>query len=147
MIKVSRPGEGLDVPEGENGTEMRLNGVEGSPAGPLTPGGGGTFGSTPSEKRTAANTIETELEPNTNKAAGGAKESTTAAATTFGGWETSSGLKKVAEAWEQQVRVLMGRLGAEKSSLRGASGLFTQNDQHTGDGLRALGTKSKLDGL
>ncbi|MCX5129969.1 hypothetical protein [Streptomyces sp. NBC_00347] len=105
------------------------------------------FGSTPAEKTAAANTVETELEPNTKKAAAGAKEHTSAAARTLDGWETASGLKKVTETWDRQVQMLMGRLSAEKASLRGASGMFVQNDVHTGDGLRALGPKSKLDGL
>ncbi|MFD8019787.1 hypothetical protein ACFV6G_05100 [Streptomyces lavendulae] len=105
------------------------------------------FGSTPVEKTAAANTIETELEPDTKKAAGCAKENTRAAATTLDGWETASGLKKVTETWDQQVRMLMGRLTAEKGSLRDASSLFVQNDVRTGDELRMLGTKSKLEGL
>ncbi|MFJ3911536.1 hypothetical protein EDE04_4082 [Streptomyces sp. 2132.2] len=128
-------------------TGTRLNGVEGVPAGPLAPGGGSVFGSTPAEKTAAANTIETELEPHTKKAADGAKDKTSAAARTFDGWETASGLKKVTETWDQQVKMLMGRLSAEKTSLRGASGLFVQNDVHTGDQLRAVGQKSKLEGL
>ncbi|MFD3720655.1 hypothetical protein [Streptomyces sp. NPDC058674] len=105
------------------------------------------FGSTPAEKKAAANAIESELEPNTKKAADRAKENTSAAARTLDGWETASGLKKVTETWDQQVNLLMGRLSTEKTSLRGASGLFVQNDVHTGDQLRALGPKSKLDGL
>ncbi|MFE2851983.1 hypothetical protein ACFXJO_12715 [Streptomyces lavendulae] len=105
------------------------------------------FGSTPAEKTAAANTIETELEPHTKKAAGCAKENTRAAARTLDGWETASGLKKVTETWDQQVRMLMGRLTAEKASLRDASSLFVQNDVRTGDELRMLGTKSKLEGL
>ncbi|MFJ3966141.1 hypothetical protein [Streptomyces sp. NPDC090036] len=105
------------------------------------------FGSTPAEKKAAANTIETELEPNTKKAADGAEENTSAAARTLDGWETASGLKKVTETWDQQVKMLMGRLSAEKTSLRGTSGLFVQNDVRTGDELRALGPKSKLEGL
>ncbi|MFI8280043.1 hypothetical protein ACIGBH_35100 [Streptomyces sp. NPDC085929] len=127
-------------------TGTRLNSVDGAPAGPLAPGGGSVFGSTPAEKA-AANAVETELEPNTKKAADGAKDNTSAAARTFDRWETASGLKKVTETWDQQVKMLMGRLSAEKTSLRGASGLFMQNDVHTGDQLRAVGHKSKLEGL
>ncbi|MFD8293926.1 hypothetical protein ACFV2B_37680 [Streptomyces lavendulae] len=41
----------------------------------------------------------------------------------------------------------MGRLTAEKASLRDTSSLFVQNDVRTGDELRMLGTKSKLEGL
>ncbi|AQT75205.1 hypothetical protein [Streptomyces sp. fd1-xmd] len=125
----------------------RLNGVDGSPASPLASGGGSIFGSTPTEKNAAANTIETELEPNTKKATGGAKENTSAAAQSLDGWATASGLKKVAETWDQQAKALMGRLSAEKASLRSTSGLFVRNDIRTGDELRALGPKSKLEGL
>lgn len=67
----------------------------GTPAGPLVPGGGGLFGSSPAEKNAAANDIETELEPDTKKFSDGAKESTNTAARTLNGWETASGLKKV----------------------------------------------------
>lgn len=97
-----------------NSTGTRLNGVDGVPAGPLAQGGGSVFGSTPAEKKAAANTIETELEPNTKKAADGAKENTSAAARTLDGWETASGLKKVTETWDQQVKMLMGRVSAER---------------------------------
>ncbi|MYT23060.1 hypothetical protein GTW69_22690 [Streptomyces sp. SID7760] len=121
---------------------MRLNGV------PAADGGGGeTFASTPAQKRSAANTIETELEPNTKKATEHADESTNTAVKGFDGWDAAGGLKKVADTWDQQVKVLMGRLGSEKASLRGASGLFVQNDLGTGDGFRPLGTQSKLNGL
>ncbi|WLQ69315.1 hypothetical protein [Streptomyces glycanivorans] len=117
----------------------------GTPAGPLVPGGGGLFGSSPAEKNAAANGIETELEPDTKKFSDGAKESTSTAARTLDGWETASGLKKVVGIWDQQVRVLMGRLAAEKASLRNTSGLFFQNDLGTGSELR--GVRSSLDEL
>ncbi|MCX5613411.1 MULTISPECIES: hypothetical protein [unclassified Streptomyces] len=123
---------------------MRLNGV---PAADGGGGGGGTFTSTPAQKRSAANTIETELEPNTKKATEYADESTDTAVKGFDGWDAAAGLKKAADTWDQQVKVLMGRLGSEKGSLRGASGLFVQNDLGTGDGFRPLGTQSKLNGL
>ncbi|MYT22690.1 hypothetical protein GTW69_20775 [Streptomyces sp. SID7760] len=135
------------MPGEAHSAETRPTGVDGGPAGPSAPEGGGVFGSTPAEKKAAANTIETELEPDTKRAAGSAKDNTGTAARTFDGWETASGLKKVAETWDQQVRLLMGRLSDEKASLRGASGLFVQNDVRTGDQLRSLGTESKLDGV
>lgn len=122
---------------------MRLNGVPAVGGS----GGSGTFASTPTEKKAAANTIETELEPNTKKATEHADESTNTAVKGFEGWDASAGLKKVADTWDQQVKVLMGRLGSEKGSLRGASGLFVQNDLATGDGFRPLNTRSKLHGL
>ncbi len=121
---------------------MRLNGVLAADGG-----GGGTFASTPAQKRSAANTIETELEPNTKKATEHADESTGTAVKGFDGWDAALGLKKVADTWDQQVKVLIGRLGSEKGSLRGAAGLFVRNDLGTGDGFRPLGIQSKLNGL
>ncbi|WP_069173479.1 hypothetical protein [Streptomyces griseus] len=118
---------------------------DGTPAGPLAPGGGGLFGSSPAEKNAAANDIETELEPDTKKVSDGAKESTNTAARTLDGWETASGLKKVVGTWDQQVRVLMRRLAADKASLRNTSGLFLQNDVGTGSEFR--GVRSSLDDL
>ncbi|MFE1788477.1 hypothetical protein ACFW7J_08770 [Streptomyces sp. NPDC059525] len=41
----------------------------------------------------------------------------------------------------------MGRLSSEKSSLRGASGLFARNDIATGDAFRAITPQSKLNAL
>lgn len=41
----------------------------------------------------------------------------------------------------------MGRLSAEKNSLRGASGLFVRNDIGTGDRIRANAGLSKLNGI
>ncbi|MEU2395768.1 hypothetical protein [Streptomyces sp. NPDC007369] len=142
---------------------MRLNGE-----GPLAPGatappppllqspslapppllqapGGQDFASTPAEKKAAANTIQTELQPNTQKASTHADEATGAAQKGFDGWETAAGLKKVAETWDQQVKNLMARLEAEKNSLRGASGYFQRNDVGLGNDF--LATKSKLNGL
>lgn len=123
----------------------RLNGT-GDPAGPLAPGGPGTFGSTPAEKTAAANTIETELQPKTKTATEHADEATNTAVKGFEGWDTAPGLKKVADTWDKQVIALMGRLGSEKSALRGTSGLFVRNDIAVGDQLRPIG-QSKLDGL
>ncbi|MEU9034350.1 hypothetical protein AB0D45_05475 [Streptomyces sp. NPDC048352] len=125
---------------------MRLNHVPPEPSsGPGGPGGSGDFASTPAEKKAAANTIETELEPNTKKAAEHADEATGTAQKGFEGWETAAGLKTVADTWDQQVKTLMGRLSAEKTSLRGASGLFVRNDVGTGD--QFLASRSKLNSL
>ncbi|WP_434095769.1 hypothetical protein [Streptomyces lavendulae] len=125
---------------------MRLNGT-GAPAGPVAPGGPGDFASTPAEKTAAANTIETELEPNTKKASEHADEATSTAVNGFQGWETAAGLKKVADTWDKQVKVLLGRLASEKSALRGASGLFVRNDIGLRDQFRPIGAQSKLDHL
>ncbi|MEU9378492.1 hypothetical protein AB0D94_32695 [Streptomyces sp. NPDC048255] len=124
---------------------MRLNGAP--PPGPPFAPGGGTFGSTPAEKAAAANTIETELEPNTKKATEHADEATNTAVKGFEGWDTAAGVKKVADTWDQQVKTLMGRLASEKGALRGASGLFMRNDIGLGDQFRPIGSQSKLNGL
>ncbi|MCX5376209.1 hypothetical protein [Streptomyces sp. NBC_00091] len=131
---------------------MRLNHVPPEPSGPPSglggPGGLGgpsDFASTPAEKKAAAGTIETELEPNTKKAAVHADDATNTAQKGFEGWETAAGLKKVADTWDQQVKSLMARLSAEKTALRGASGLFVQNDVGTGN--QFLASQSKLNDL
>ncbi|MFB7917787.1 hypothetical protein [Streptomyces sp. NPDC056061] len=109
------------------GTRMQLNGTgDGPSSGGL--GGNQDFASTPAEKKAAANTIETELEPNTKKATDWADETSKAAVKEFDGWDTGAGVKKVMETWDKQVKVLMGRLSVEKGALRGASGLFAGND-------------------
>ncbi|MET8505082.1 hypothetical protein ABZV60_10565 [Streptomyces sp. NPDC004787] len=127
-------------------TSMRLNQLPADRSGPTPGGGPGDFGSSPAEKKAAANTIENELEPNTKKAADWADEASDTAVKTFDGWRTSAGLKKVQETWDQQVKTLMGRLSSEKAALRGASGYFAQNDL----GIRgqfAPVSKSKIDGI
>ncbi|WP_405710967.1 hypothetical protein OG264_19190 [Streptomyces xanthophaeus] len=129
-------------------TATRLNGVDGAPSGPLAPGGPGGpggFASTPAEKTAAANTIQNELESSTQKAADHADEPTGAAGKGFDGWDTAVGLKKVADTWDKQVAVLMGRLAADKNQLRGASNYIAQNDIGLGDQFRA--STSKLTGL
>ncbi|MCX4803307.1 hypothetical protein OG594_16890 [Streptomyces sp. NBC_01214] len=125
--------------------DMRLNGT-GAPAGPLAPGGSGTFGSTPAEKTAAAYTIENELEDKTKSSTEHADEATNTTVKGFDGWDTAAGLKKVADTWDKQVAVLMGRLGSEKIALRGASGLFVRNDIGLGDQFRPIG-QSKLHGI
>ncbi|MER6609694.1 hypothetical protein ABT282_28205 [Streptomyces sp. NPDC000927] len=104
-----------------------MNGTGDGPSpGGLT--GDKDFASTPAQKKTAANTIETELEPNTKKATDWADESSKAAVKEFENWDTGAGIKKVMETWDKQVKVLMSRLSVEKGALRGASGLFSGND-------------------
>lgn len=135
------------VPDREVGT--RLSGAPGpgqSPMGPFVPGSGPQdFASTPAEKKAAANTIETELQPDTKTATERADATTEAARKGFDGWETAAGLKTVADTWDQQVKTLMGRLAYEKNALRGANSLITGND--TGLGGQFLTSRSKLNGL
>ncbi|AXE78191.1 hypothetical protein [Streptomyces atratus] len=130
---------------GDERVHMRLNGT-GAPAGPLAPGGSGTFASTPAEKNAAANTIEHELEHKTKTSTGHADEATNTAVKGFDGWDTAAGLKKLADTWDKQVKVLMGRLGSEKIALRGAYGLIVRNDIDLGDQFRPIG-RSKLHGV
>ncbi len=119
-------------------------GVTPPSGGLFTPGGYQDFASTPTQKKAAADTIETELEPNTKKASEYADDATGSAQKGFEGWDTAAGLKKMADTWDQQVKTLMGRLAGEKNALRGASGLFTHNDT----GLRnQFLSQSKLNGL
>ncbi len=123
---------------------MRLNSA---PPGPSTPGGAGTFGSTPAEKTAAANTIENELERSTTTATEHADEATNTAVKGFDGWDTAAGLKKMADTWDKQVKTLTGRLAFEKAALRQASGLFVRNDIGLGDMFRPIGAQSRLNGL
>ncbi|GAA3370672.1 hypothetical protein GCM10020367_18220 [Streptomyces sannanensis] len=127
----------------QQSASMRLNQLPADPSGPT---GAGTFGSTPAEKKAAANTIETELEPNTKKATDWADEASNAAIQGFDGWQTAAGLKKVQETWDQQVKTLMGRLSSEKGALRVTSGLFLNNDAGIHNQFAPLST-SKLNGL
>ncbi|MEU0148436.1 hypothetical protein ABZ119_21100 [Streptomyces sp. NPDC006288] len=119
-----------------------MSGIPPTPSGP----GGETpdFASTPAQKKATAGTIENQLEPNTQKAAKHADEATSSARKGFGGWETAAGLKTVTNRWDQQVRVLMGRLAAEKAGLRGASTLFASNDIGVANQLLS---QSKLNNL
>ncbi|MGW7464970.1 hypothetical protein ACWGJT_09720 [Streptomyces xantholiticus] len=129
----------------DSSAQMRLNQL--APAS----GGGGApdLASTPAQKKAAANAIEKHLEPDTKKAGDTAEESTGAAVREFSGkdgegWDTSPALKKAHEAWEKQVKALMGRLGSEKSALRNTSILFQNND--SGVAVRAR-QSSSLDKL
>ncbi len=89
-------------------TGMRLDHLPAEPSGGPAPGpvpglgsGPGDFASTPKQKQDAAGTIETELEPNTKKAAEVADDATSTAQKGFDGWETAAGLKAVAETCGQ----------------------------------------------
>ncbi len=130
--------------------DMRLNHV------PMDPGGSGSgsggfaggpadFASTPAEKKAAADTIQNELERSTKTATEHADDATGAAQKGFDGWETAAGLKTVADTWDKQAKVLMGRLSWDKTALRGASGEFVRND--VGIGSQFLMPKSKLNDL
>ncbi|MBD0741690.1 hypothetical protein [Streptomyces sp. CBMA152] len=118
---------------------MRLNRADDGPVG----GGGGDqdLSSDAGRKKTAANDIETDFEPNTKKAGAWAKEATDTSMKAFDGWATAAGLKKAEETWGNQAKALMGRLAGEKSALRGTNNLFIKNDQGIGD---ELARQSKL---
>ncbi|MEW1725163.1 hypothetical protein [Streptomyces sp. NPDC093109] len=90
----------------------------------LRAGGPGTpsLVSTPAEKRAAASAIRNTLLGDTKKAGDCAHESTTKAASAFGGWDTGAGLKKVQETWESQVKTLTDRLQGEEGKLLRAAG-------------------------
>ncbi|GGR64574.1 hypothetical protein GCM10010282_66900 [Streptomyces roseolus] len=125
--------------------QMRLNQVV--PAG----GGGGAADlvSTPAQKKAAADAIEKHLEPGTRKAGDAAEASAGAAVRKFGGkdgegWDTSPALKKAHEAWDRQVKALMGRLGSEKSALRSTSILLRNTDAGVGVQTRQSSALDKI---
>ncbi|MGW0390735.1 hypothetical protein ACWDYJ_07510 [Streptomyces sp. NPDC003042] len=120
--------------------QMRLNQL------PADQGGGqGVLATAPPAKKKAANTIENVLQPGTTKAADAADEPTKNAVKAFSGWETAAGLTKAHTHWDDQVKRLMGRLNSEKTALRGASNLFTGNDQLTGQSFQPV--QSRVAGL
>lgn len=99
--------------------------------------------SSPGRKKAAALALENHLEPGT-RAAGGTAESGTGAAVKAlapadgDGWASGRALRDAHRTWNEQVTKLMNRLGAEKSSLRGAARLYTGTDHAVGNGLRLL---------
>ncbi|MFE3644623.1 hypothetical protein [Streptomyces sp. NPDC059169] len=128
-----------------SGAQMRLNQL--APAS----GGGGApdLASTPAQKKAAANAIEKDLEPDTKKAGNTAEESSGAAVKEFSakdgdGWDTSAALKKAHEAWEKQVKALMGRLSSEKHALRNTSILLQSNDVGIAAQIRKSSSLDKL---
>ncbi|MFJ4774925.1 hypothetical protein [Streptomyces sp. NPDC088762] len=124
---------------------MRLNQLPADQGG-SAPGGYGVLATAPPEKKKAANTIENVLQPGTTKAADAADEPTKSAVKAFNGWDTAAGLSKAHTHWDDQVKRLMARLDSEKTALRGASNLFTGNDQLTGSSFRPV-QSSKVSGL
>lgn len=115
-------------------TAMRLDQLDGgggAGGGPALVGP--DLASTPAQKKSAADSIEKNLEPGTGKAGNVAEGSTGAAVRAFGpkdghGWDTAGALKKAHEAWEKQVKVLAERLKSEKYALRGTGSVFLNND-------------------
>ncbi|MFI8826370.1 hypothetical protein [Streptomyces sp. NPDC053431] len=123
-------------------SDMRLNQL------PADPGGGSgspDLATSPARKKAAANTIETQIQPNLKSAADAADEGTDGAVTEFKGWDTSAGLKKAHEHWDSQVKRLNARLESEKSALRNTSTLFQNNDLTTGYSFAP--TQSKVSGI
>ncbi|MFD0271234.1 hypothetical protein ACFVGY_32395 [Streptomyces sp. NPDC127106] len=126
--------------------QMRLNQLAADPGGGSgTPSGYGVLATAPPEKKKAANTIENVLQPGTTKAADAADEPTKNAVKAFTGWDTAAGLTKAHTHWDDQVKRLMARLDSEKTALRGASNLFTGQDQLTGRSFQPV--QSKVTGL
>ncbi|MFE7455659.1 hypothetical protein [Streptomyces sp. NPDC057554] len=102
------------------------------------PGGGPDLASSPARKRAAANTIATELQPNTKKAGNRSDASMTSAAATFAGWATGKGLKTAHTTWERQVRALLGRLDTEKGALGSAANILVTTDVERGTTIRRI---------
>ncbi|MFJ4685965.1 hypothetical protein ACIQNG_06300 [Streptomyces sp. NPDC091377] len=106
------------------------------------------FGSSPEQKKAAANALEQHIEPDTKKAGEHADDRTGAAVTAFGakdgdGWVTSAALKKAHTTWGEKVGRLGNRLGSDKQALRATNTLFRGTD--FGVGLTAR-QSSNLDG-
>ncbi|WP_328943782.1 hypothetical protein OG259_21770 [Streptomyces sp. NBC_00250] len=108
----------------------RLNQLDGGGGGG-TAGGPADLATAPAKKKAAANTIETELEPDTAKAAKVADAATTAAVGAFDGWATAAGLKTVETTWDDQVKNLLARLASEKTALRGTAVAFSRQELDT----------------
>ncbi|MFF9865031.1 hypothetical protein ACF1G0_06360 [Streptomyces sp. NPDC013953] len=117
---------------------MRLNQLPADPGGGGGGGAGGKMASTPSEKRAAANTIETTLVPDTKKATDWADEATTGAMGALKGWETAAGLKTVQDTWDKQVKTLIGRLDREKGALRATVTTLTGVDVGRGQQIGSI---------
>ncbi|MFF8957381.1 hypothetical protein [Streptomyces sp. NPDC014894] len=117
-------------PAGEQST--RLNGLPPEPGGPGGPGGfgpgQGDLASTPAAKRSAASTIESELEPRTKKAGDRPDEANGKVISGLSGWATAAGMKTVQETWDGQVKTLLGRLAGEKGALRATAGTLQGTD-------------------
>ncbi|MFF6776434.1 hypothetical protein ACFY8W_23120 [Streptomyces sp. NPDC012637] len=123
-------------------TSMQLNQL------PADQGGGGgqpDLATSPAKKKAAANTIETQIQPDLKSAADAADEGTNGAVTELKGWDTSAGLKKAHEHWDSQVKRLNARLESEKSALRNTGTLFQNNDLTTGYSFAP--TQSKVSGI
>ena len=73
---------------GDREVRTRLNSGPAAGLPPLASGGPGGFASTPAEKKAAAGTIETELEPDTKKAVDHADGATSTARKGFDGCDT-----------------------------------------------------------
>ncbi|GAA3390147.1 hypothetical protein [Streptomyces roseoviridis] len=126
-------------------TSMQLNQLPADPGGGGGGGGQPDLATSPAKKKAAANTIETQIQPDLKTAADAADEGTNGAVAEFKGWDTASGLKKAHEHWDSQVKRLNARLESEKSSLRNTSTLFQNNDLTTGYSFAP--TQSKVSGI
>lgn len=130
---VGRHGDGSSTP-------MKLSGIPEDDRAPAAqaPGNRADLASTPAQKRAAANTISTELQPNTKKAGNRPDESMTTAISTFSGWATGKGLKTVHTTWESQVKTLLGRLDSEKGALGSAASILLTTDVERGTSIKSI---------
>ncbi|WP_149180660.1 hypothetical protein [Streptomyces sp. TRM49041] len=114
------------------------------------PGGGGgagvpDFDSDPKKKNEAAGKLAGEVRTQTVKASNHADEATNTAVSTFSGWGTAAGLKKVQKVWESQVKTLTGRLDKESANLRTTRRLIQNNDFELYNDFAPLRKPSGLD--
>ncbi|MER6914082.1 hypothetical protein ABT354_20610 [Streptomyces sp. NPDC000594] len=121
---------------------VQLNRV--APEGPSAAGGGTPdLASTPAAKRSAAATIESELEPGTKKAGDLPDDANGKVMSGLDGWATAAGMKTVQETWDGQVKKLLGRLAGEKGALRATAGTLQATDGERKARIGAV--QSKLD--
>ncbi len=132
--------EPVDGHDGGMPTATRLNGIpeEDRRISPQAPGSRPDLASTPAQKRAAANTISTELQPNTKKAGNRPDEAMAKAISAFSGWATGTGLKTVDTTWEKQVKTLLGRLDSEKSALVSAATILVTTDVDRGASIKSI---------
>jgi hypothetical protein len=123
---------------------MRLNQL------PSDPGGGGSVGggrpelaSSPAEKKTAANTLHNDIEPDTKTAGRWADEETSAVVRAFDakdghGWLTSGAVSKAHKTWSEQAQNFVNRLAGDESALRNDRTLMTGTDVGVGGEVRKV---------
>jgi hypothetical protein len=107
---------------------MRLNHLQDTAGG-----GGPDLAHSSDEKKTAADTLHNDIEPNTKKAGAWADDDTAAVVKAFDakdghGWLTSSAVSKAHKTWGEQVQNFLNRLTGDESALRYSNTVLTGTD-------------------